>query len=191
MAVAREGSFTKAAAALGVSQPAVSQNVADLEKMTGRKLFDRLRGEVVLTPEGEIFKEYAARMLQLCESADNMFTTLQPCSVKISASEELYVHYLAPALESFITVHPHVAFERAIFEDADLTFVLKPSPDSPFDISPDSIARVRMSVSQAPKMGDYKTAREKTSYFDILYQPTPAFSCTRLCRILKEYLMQY
>ena len=49
MAVASEGSFTKAASVLGVSQPAVSQNVADLERMTGVKLFERLRGEVNLT----------------------------------------------------------------------------------------------------------------------------------------------
>ena len=46
VAVAEEGSFTKAAARLGVTQPAISQNVADLEKMTGVKLFSRLRGEV-------------------------------------------------------------------------------------------------------------------------------------------------
>ena len=48
MAVADEGSFTKAAARLGVTQPAVSQNIADLEKVTGQKLFERMRGEVVL-----------------------------------------------------------------------------------------------------------------------------------------------
>ena len=47
MAVAEEGSFTKAAASLGVTQPAVSQNIADLEKVTGQKLFERMRGEVV------------------------------------------------------------------------------------------------------------------------------------------------
>ena len=35
MAVATEGSFTKAAAVLGISQPAVSQNIAELEKSSG------------------------------------------------------------------------------------------------------------------------------------------------------------
>ena len=188
MAVAQQGSFTKAALTLGISQPAVSQNIAELEKASGRKLFMRLRGEVVLTPQGEVFREYAARILSLCGSADNMFCVLQPQSVRISVSEELYVYYLAPALESFLTVHPEIVFERVIFEDADLTFKLQPSSESAFEIPSDSIARLRMSLSPAPKMGDYKATHEKTKYFDVLFRPTPAFACTRVCRVLKDYL---
>ena len=191
MAVAAEGSFTKAAAVLGISQPAVSQNIAELEKASGRKLFERLRGEVQLTPQGEVFREYAVKMLSLSDSAGNMFGTLQPCSVKISVSEELYAYYLAPALESFITVHPEIVIERAIFEDADLTFKLQPSSDSAFEIPSESIARLRISVSGAPKMGDYKATREKSSYFDLLWQPTPAFACTQVCRLMKEILTSF
>ena len=41
MTVAKEGSFTKAAAKLNISQPAVSQHVSELEKTTGVKLFER------------------------------------------------------------------------------------------------------------------------------------------------------
>ena len=52
MMAAAEGSFTRAAQHLGVSQPAVSQNIAELEKQVGAVLFDRKRGEVTLTPEG-------------------------------------------------------------------------------------------------------------------------------------------
>ena len=52
MMVAAEGSFTRAAQHLGVSQPAVSQNIAELEKQVGAVLFERKRGEVTLTPEG-------------------------------------------------------------------------------------------------------------------------------------------
>jgi DNA-binding transcriptional LysR family regulator len=63
MAVCRERSFTKAAAELGVSQPAVSQNIAELERIVGMKLFARLKGEIALTGEGEVFKDYAERLL--------------------------------------------------------------------------------------------------------------------------------
>ncbi len=188
MAVADQGSFTKAAAVLGISQPAVSQNIAELEKACGRKFFERLRGEVHLTPQGEVFRDYAVKMLALSESAGNMFGNLQPYSLKISVSEELFAYYLSPLLESFITVHPEIVIERAIFEDADLTIKLQPSSDSAFEIPSESIARLRISLSSAPKMGDYKATHEKTKYFDVLFQPTPAFACTRVCRILKDYL---
>lgn len=191
MAVAEEGSFTKAAASLGVTQPAVSQNIADLEKVTGQKLFERMRGEVVLTSQGRVFMEYAGRMLDLCGSLGNMFGTFQPVNVKISAPEEVYSYYIAPALESFVSVHQDVTFERSIFEGADLTIALRPSSESPFDIQADSIARMRVSLAPAPKMGDYKATQEKTSYFDILFQPSESFACTKLCRVLKEYLTSF
>ena len=42
--VAAEGSFTKAARTLGITQPAVSQNIAELEKVTGALLLERHRG---------------------------------------------------------------------------------------------------------------------------------------------------
>ena len=189
--VASEGSFTKAAAVLGVSQPAVSQNVAELEKLSGVKLFERLRGEVVLTPQGVVFKEYAERILQTCSSASVAFARTSTTVVRVSASEEVFTLYLAPALEKFMTIHPEVSFERAIFEDADVAVVLKPASDSPFEIPAESIARIRISISPAPKMGDYKATHEKSSYLDLLWQPTPAFACTQVCRIMKEILTSF
>ena len=115
MTVAHERSFTKAAAELGVSQPAVSQNIAELERVVGSKLFERLRGEVALTGEGEVFKAYAEKMLGTCAEMSDMFAPLAPVTVRISASEELYSYMLAPALESFRHVHPQVTFERTMF----------------------------------------------------------------------------
>ena len=73
MNVAAEGSFTKAAAILGISQPAVSQNVAELEKISGVKLFERLRGEVVLTPQGKVFMEYVQDIMGSYASAAGIF----------------------------------------------------------------------------------------------------------------------
>ena len=73
-AVARERSFTVAARKLGLTQPAISQCIADLEKRTGSVLFDRQRGAVTLTPRGETFKLFADRILRNYEDLDVVFT---------------------------------------------------------------------------------------------------------------------
>jgi len=71
--VCRTHNFTKAARALEITQPAVSQNVAELEKLLGVSLFDRGRGEVTLTPDGEEFARYAERILYWCHQAEEKF----------------------------------------------------------------------------------------------------------------------
>ena len=188
VAVAREGSFTKAAAALGVSQPAVSQNVADLEKSLGVKLFERLRGEAALTPEGEVFMKYARNILDSCSKAESMFTDLQPRTIRVAASEEIYEYVIAPALESFLKVHRDIVIERVMFGEADLTLALAKAPDSPFEPNPDAVLRLRLSISPAMKMGDFSATHEKISYFDLLFKPSATFACTKACRLLKDYL---
>ena len=63
MKVAACGNFTAASRELGVSQPAVSQNIAELEKTLGAQLFDRTRGNISLTEKGELFRTYAEKIL--------------------------------------------------------------------------------------------------------------------------------
>ena len=124
MAVVAERSFTKAAKVLGITQPSVSQNIADLEKMTGRKLFDRLRGSVELTAEGGVFKVYVDKLQEIYSQMDDMFAKLPPATVRLSASEELYTYLIGPALEAFVRVHPDIVIERCLFDDADLVIAL-------------------------------------------------------------------
>ena len=189
MTVAQEKSFTKAAAVLGVSQPAVSQNIAEIEKGLGVRLFERLKGETVLTTEGEVFSSYAEKLLSTGAAAENMFSKLTPATVKVAASEELYTYIVSPALETFSRIHPEITFERCIFGDADLSLTLRPSTGSPYDIPAESIARIRMSIYPTPKLGDLSATQEKTSYFEVMFKPSQAFSCTRLCRLLKEFIL--
>ena len=73
-AVARERSFTVAARKLGMSQSAVSHCVAELEKKTGVRLFDRQRGDVSLTPQGETFRLYADRIRKDYEDLNVVFS---------------------------------------------------------------------------------------------------------------------
>lgn len=60
--VDRMGSFTKAASALGISQPAVSQNISELEKSLGVTLFHRCYGKIETTASGKILRHYALRI---------------------------------------------------------------------------------------------------------------------------------
>lgn len=69
VAVVDHGSFTAAAASIPVSQPALSQAVAALERELGTPLFHRLGRTVSLTAAGEAFVEPARRMLRDAEVA--------------------------------------------------------------------------------------------------------------------------
>lgn len=82
LALSKTGSFTKTAAALGISQPAVSQNIAELEKDLGVRLFERGRGEISLTPQGRAFQSYAGKILYWYDSARMMFGPGGPASRK-------------------------------------------------------------------------------------------------------------
>jgi DNA-binding transcriptional LysR family regulator len=58
-------SFTKAAASLGVTQPAVSAQIKRLQFLLGSDLFDRSAQGVSLTPHGEAVVSYARRLLSI------------------------------------------------------------------------------------------------------------------------------
>jgi LysR family hydrogen peroxide-inducible transcriptional activator len=63
VAVADEGSFSRAAAKVRVAQPSLSQQIQKLETEMGQPLFDRLPRSVVLTEAGECLIDYARQIL--------------------------------------------------------------------------------------------------------------------------------
>lgn len=114
MAVAEKGSFTLAAKALGVSQPAVSQNIAELEKSLGAELFLRRKGSVTLTPKGAAFKEYAGRILYWYTATEMMFGPEGKLSankpVRLSADGFIASHILPQALSKLLAFNPSLTF---------------------------------------------------------------------------------
>ena len=114
MAVAENGSFTIAAKVLGVTQPAVSQNIAELERAMGTELFTRGRGAVTLTAAGITFKEYAEKILYWYSAAGRMFgpsgkiTVNKP--VRISADGFIASHIMPDALAKLLTFNPSLTF---------------------------------------------------------------------------------
>ncbi len=69
-AVAKHLSFTKAADALFMTQPAVTFQIRQLEEHFNTRLFDRVQGRITLTPAGQMALEYAERILALSAELD-------------------------------------------------------------------------------------------------------------------------
>jgi DNA-binding transcriptional LysR family regulator len=114
VATVRSGSITRAAAALGLSQPAVSQRIQRLEKAAGERILIRDTRGPRLTPAGETLLAYAERMLLLHEEArdavDNRVGT-RPGRCTIGLLEDLAITTLPAALADFGRLHPQVDLE--------------------------------------------------------------------------------
>ena len=175
MTVAQEGSFTKAAARLAISQPAVSQHISELEKNTGVKLFDRLRGEVVLTQQGRLFQIHAKRILDAYTSASVLFSPAEPSLIRIKASDEIY-HYIYTALEQYMNIHPEVQVLQVEEDDADLRFTLAPAPQS---------------ALLQKNMGGISATHNMISSLYLCCQPSETFAQSELCENLRSFLADY
>jgi DNA-binding transcriptional LysR family regulator len=75
-AVAKHLSFTKAAEALSMTQPAVTFQIRQLEEQLSTRLFDRVHGRITLTSAGAIALEYAGRILALSAELDSRMKDL-------------------------------------------------------------------------------------------------------------------
>ncbi|MBP1990872.1 LysR family transcriptional regulator [Paenibacillus eucommiae] len=108
---ARERSFSKAAEALFITQPAVSHAIKQLEERLGGALFFRTSRGVKLTVEGEMLYRYLEQAFQLVSEAEQKLTemhSLQSGVVRVGASDTLCRYYLLPYLESFHLHYPEV-----------------------------------------------------------------------------------
>jgi DNA-binding transcriptional LysR family regulator len=96
LAVVRDGSFGRAASSLLVSQPAVSERVARLERETGAPLFNRSSRGVTLTPAGEAFLPYARRTVDLLDDAITTVQALDDAPRLRVAVHTTFAHRVVP-----------------------------------------------------------------------------------------------
>lgn len=68
LAVIQEGSFTNAAVHLNLTQPSLSARIQQLEQSLGGELFRRGQRPLVLTPLGELFRDYAERAVAILQA---------------------------------------------------------------------------------------------------------------------------
>jgi DNA-binding transcriptional LysR family regulator len=118
LAVAEERSFSRAAARLHRTQPAVSQIVAKLEGELGEVLLDRASRDGTLTDAGEVLRDYATKLLNLRAEASGALTELRELHrgrLNIAANEYTCL-YLLPLLDEFRRLNPRikVTVQRAL-----------------------------------------------------------------------------
>ncbi len=110
LAVAEERSFSRAAARLHRTQPAVSQVVRKLEEAVGETLFDRAARDGSLTSAGVLLRDYAQRLLALrreAASALDELKSLERGHLQLAANEYTCM-YLLPAIDAFRREFPHI-----------------------------------------------------------------------------------
>ena len=109
--VVRERSFSRAAWALGLAQPTVSERIRALERAVGGSLFVRGARGAVLTDLGAGFLPYARRALEVLDAGVEVARQSRAGKhgrVTIGVLESLSGAFLAPALAAFHADHPQV-----------------------------------------------------------------------------------
>jgi DNA-binding transcriptional LysR family regulator/predicted ATPase len=111
-AVARTGSFSRAAEELYVSQPAVSKHVASLEAELGTSLFVRSRAGATLTPAGASLADYVLRAEALLANARRALGSEPETGVLALAASGIPGTYLLPEpLAAFHAAYPRIDVE--------------------------------------------------------------------------------
>ena len=114
---ARHRNFSRAAEELGISQPAMSRHVANLEKQLCARLFERSRKGTVLTDAGRLFCDAVATGLGIIRAAAAE-TATQPHfeQVVVACSEDASNFYVMPrfrALQQALGERVRYAFSRS------------------------------------------------------------------------------
>lgn len=149
LAVAEAQNFTRAAERLSVTQPALSQQIINLEKELGRKLFHRLGRKAVLTEAGMVFIERARRILF---EADNATKELQDDPalerrINVGAIPTVAPYLLPELILRCRSAHPNLQIEvredfrshlvRGVLEgDLDLAIAAQPVTNPQVAVEP-------------------------------------------------------
>ncbi|MFD1780492.1 LysR family transcriptional regulator [Fredinandcohnia salidurans] len=126
--VAKNGSFSKAAKDLFMTQPAVSQAMMQLEKELDIRLFNRTPKGVTLTDEGNLLYEYVHSAMNLINVGEEMileFKNLTKGELRIGVGDTISKYFLLAYLEIFHTEYPNIKFKIENGTTQELISLLK------------------------------------------------------------------
>jgi len=123
LAVVAEGSFSRAAAALHMTQPPLSQSVIQLEKQLGVRLLDRHPQGVSVTPAGELLADQGRQLLRWSERIEEQARMLGQGlagRLHIASVPTFSWTHLPPLLKAYAEQAPAVAVELSDPEPAEV-----------------------------------------------------------------------
>ena len=148
-AIADEGTFARAAAELGYTQSAVSQQIAALERIIGMRVLERLPGRrpLGLTEAGELVLRHADAMLARAQAAQADLATLAAGTgeLRVGTYQSVGARILPEVMRRFRVAWPEVevklreaAGDAELVQlleqaDLDLAFAMLPAPEGPFE----------------------------------------------------------
>ena len=152
-AVAREGSFGRAASALGYTQSAISQQIATLERSVGERLLERPGGPraVSLTEAGQLLLRHAEAIVSRLDAARADMASLRAGEsgvLRVGTYQSVGARVLPAVMRRFRGEYPGITLELheptadpELYEEIeggeiDLAFCSPPLPDGPFDSLP-------------------------------------------------------
>lgn len=115
--VVEEESFAGAAAALGLSRPAVSKQVAWLEDHLGARLLNRTTRQLSLTEVGRAYYERCARILDEVEDASQAVAQLHDTprgTLRVNAPMSFGQRHVGPAVAAFLARWPELSIDLSL-----------------------------------------------------------------------------
>ncbi len=158
-AAARSGSLTRAAEDLGISQSAVSRQIAALEEGMNLPLFHRHARGLTLTEEGTMLFKTASdvhgRIVMSLASVQNI-RKLPQGALRVSSPISLGSNWLTTVLPEFMTAYPEIEVQL-ILEDSehdlmafDVDCALRPWPSTQGDLIERKLGQITQSLYAAP-----------------------------------------
>lgn len=123
LAVARSGSILRAASEVGLTQPALSKSIGELEATFGVRLFDRNNRGVSVTPQGEVLLRRAKGVFdELCHAVDELQSLADAArgELRLGGTPAVCAGLLPHAIGAIRTTRPGLRFQVAELESGKL-----------------------------------------------------------------------
>ena len=126
--VASLGSFTEAAKALYMTQPAVSQQIQGIEHALRNPLFDRSKRQIRLTAKGKILFSYTQKLFGIFREIENVFSDLNHLltgEITIAASAVMGNYFLSSFIAEFYKKYPLISIRLEMGDSAYVTHLVE------------------------------------------------------------------